>query len=226
MDKHDTPEDDPDSAPSAGDRTTVSPGASGRRPPGPPEGDIRVIDRRRWARKEAGESIEAGASSLKPTYVEELERTIAEKDEQLRDTISRFREASTQFEEARIRFRREVSKDVERGKRAILVDLLDVVDNLDRAIEAAASADKAGPLLQGVELVRSQFLAKLDGFGVKRVETVGQRFDPARHEAATVVPNPDPSMDGVIVGVVRHGYEIDGEVLRPAIVAVAKSSTD
>jgi molecular chaperone GrpE len=227
MDQRDKPPRDPDPPQDEGaEKPGPASAGSARRQPGPPEGDIRVVDRRWWARKEAAEAAEATSSSLKPTYVEELERTIAEKDGQLRETISRYREASSQFEDARLRFRREVAKEVERGKRAILVELLDVVDNFDRAIEAAAGDPRTAALFQGVEMVRSQFLSKLDGFGVKRVEAVGQRFDPVRHEAAATVPTTDPAQDGVIVGVIRHGYEIEGELLRPAVVAVAKSTAD
>jgi molecular chaperone GrpE len=227
MDERDKPKPTSDRPGPPADEMSGAPGGEGaKRPPGPPDGDIRVVDRRWWAQKDPAETSDAGQVSLKPTYVESLERAIADKDEQLRETISRYREASNQFEEARIRFRREVGKEVERGKRAILVELLDVVDNLDRAIDAADRSQRPSSILQGVEMVRSQFLAKLDGFGVKRVEAAGQRFDPARHEAATVVPTADPEQDGVIVGIVRHGYEIAGEVLRPAVVAVAKLTRD
>ena len=118
------------------------------------------------------------------------------------------------------------AKDIERARREILADLLDVVDNLDRAIDAARSSsapDRVDTLLQGVEMVRRQFLAKLEGFGVKRIESEGQRFDPALHEAISAVPAATPDQDGTIVGVIRHGYRIGDDVLRPAAVAVAKS---
>jgi molecular chaperone GrpE len=72
-------------------------------------------------------------------------------------------------------------------------------------------------------MVQQQFLTKLDGFGVKRIDAQGARFDPVLHEAVTTVPDPDPSADGRVVGVITHGYRIGDEVLRPALVAVAKS---
>jgi 2-oxoglutarate ferredoxin oxidoreductase subunit alpha len=75
------------------------------------------------------------------------------------------------------------------------------VDNLDRAIDAARRAGETGTLLQGVEMVRSQFLAKLDGFGVKRMAPLGRPFDPARHEATSMVPVSDAAQDNVVVGV-------------------------
>jgi molecular chaperone GrpE len=192
---------------------------------------VKVVDRRWWAKTDNGEARTDGGTSLKPTYVEELERQVAEKDRQAQEYIAKYRQAAQEFEDARLRLRREIAKDIERGRREILADLLDVVDNLDRAIESArpsASPDAHSPgsgqaLLQGVEMVRRQFLAKLEGFGVKRIEAEGQPFDPERHEAISTVPAATPDQDGTIVGVVRNGYTIGGDVLRPAAVAVAKS---
>jgi molecular chaperone GrpE len=182
--------------------------------------DIQVVDRRWWARGETAAGGSAVEPFEKPTYVQELEARVAAKDEELRATLTRYREANAEFEQARARMRRDVAKEVERGAKAVLADLLDVVDNLDRAIEAARSAGSDPPLLQGVEMVRAQFLAKLDGHGVRPIDAAGWPFDPACHEAAATVPVADPSQDGIVVGVIRQGYAVRDEVLRPAIVAV------
>lgn len=188
---------------------------------------VKVIDRRWWANQGAQEGdARTSPASLKPTYVEDLEHQLAEKDRQLQDALTRYRQAAAEFDESRLRLRREISKDIERGRREILADLLDVVDNLDRALDAArrnAGSDAMDALLQGVELVRRQFLAKLEGFGVTRIASEGQQFDPLVHEAVSAVPAAAPDQDGLVVGVVRHGYRIGTDVLRPAAVAVAKS---
>lgn len=180
---------------------------------------VKVVDRRWWAR---GDDGGAAPSSSKPTYVEELERQLAEKDRIAQEYIAKYRQAAGEFEESRLRLRREISKDVERGRREILADLLEVVDNLDRAIESARQAASPEALLQGVEMVRRQFLAKLEALGVKRIEIDGAVFDPLLHEAISTVPAASPDEDGRVVGVVRHGYRIGDDVLRPAAVAVAK----
>jgi len=188
---------------------------------------VKVVDRRWWANKEGSDSAAAEPPSLKPTYVEDLERQLAEKDRQLQDAIARYRQASGEFEESRARLRREISKDIERVRREILADLLEVVDNLDRTLDAAkadTAGDKLGPLLQGVEMVRRQFLAKLEGFGVRRIDSEGQPFDPALHEAVSAIPVANAAEDGMILGVVRHGYRIGDDVLRPVAVAVARSA--
>ena len=189
---------------------------------------VKVVDRRWWANQDANAAGAAGGASqsLKPTYVEDLEQKLAQKDKELQEAIAKYRGAAGEFEESRARLRREVSKDIERGRREILADLLDVVDNLDRAVDAARSStggDKLDSLIQGVDIVRRQFLAKLEGFGVRRIESEGQPFDPAVHEAISAVPASAAAPDGTVVGVVRHGYRIGDDVLRPASVAVAKS---
>jgi molecular chaperone GrpE len=186
---------------------------------------VKVVDRRWWARDDEGDGP-ARSSSLKPSYVEELERKVADKEREAQELLVKYRQSSQEFEDARARMRKELSKDAERSRREVLVSLLEVVDNLDRAIEAAQMSGNnlSDPLLKGVEMVRDQFLAKMEGFDVKRIPVAeGTLFDPLLHEAVTAVPSSDPAADGLIVGIVRQGYRIGEEVLRPALVAVAKT---
>lgn len=185
------------------------------------DGSVKVVDRRWWARGDDG-AAGADRSSDKPTYVAELEAQVAEKDRIAQEYIAKYRQAASEFEESRLRLRREISKDVERGRREILSDLLEVVDNLDRAIESAKQPAGAEALLQGVEMVRRQFLAKLEALGVRRIEASGETFDPALHEAISTVPASSPEEDGRVIGIIRHGYRMGEDVLRPASVAVAK----
>jgi molecular chaperone GrpE len=185
---------------------------------------VKVIDRRWWANNAEGTSNrETSSASLKPTYVEELERQVAEKDRLVQEYIGKYRQASSEFEEARLRLRREISKDVERARREVLSEILEVLDNLDRAVDSAGRVQSVEAVVQGIDLVRRQFVAKLEGLGVTRIEATGQPFDPQVHEAVTTVPASSPEQDGIVIGIVRHGYRIGADVLRPATVAVAKT---
>ena len=170
-------------------------------------------------------SQNATVDSRKPTYVEQLEQQVAEKDRIAQEYIAKYRQAASEFDEARLRLRREVSKDIERSRRDVIAEFLEVLDNLDRALDSARAASSADVLLQGVEMIHRQFLAKLEGLGVTRIESVSHVFDPRLHEAISRVPASSPDQDGVIVGVVRHGYRIGDDVLRPAAVAVASVGT-
>jgi molecular chaperone GrpE len=184
---------------------------------------VRVVDRRWWARSE--DERGEGAASTKPTYVEDLEQRLADAATQLQTYMVEHKRSIDEFEQVKSRMRRDVAKDVERGKRQMLAELLDIVDNLDRAIAAVdetpgASHPAVEKLAHGVRLVRDQFLAKLQGFGVVRVPALGEPFDAVRHEAITIAPVSTPDQDGLVISVVKEGYAIGDELLRPAAVVV------
>jgi molecular chaperone GrpE len=184
--------------------------------------DLKVTDRRWWARTD--ELITAEEPKLKPKYVEELEAQVAEKNLEIQQLLSKYRGAADEFDQARARLRKELSKDVERGRRSMLISFLEVLDNLDRALVVAA--DRADdPFVQGVSLVRQQFLTTMEAFGVTRIDPLGRPFDPSKHEAVTTVTSAADLPEGHVCGVVRPGYLIADDVLRPAQVAVVGRST-
>jgi molecular chaperone GrpE len=189
------------------------------------EPQVKVVDRRWWARQDGDEPAD-DRGARKPSYVEDLERQIAEQGAQLQAFSADHRRSLEEFEQVKTRIRRDVAREVERGKRAVLAELLEVVDNLDRAVAAARSGADAAEAVQnlarGVELVRDQFLAKLAGFGVTRVAALGQPFDPERHDAVSTTPVADPAQDETVVAVIREGYAIEDNVLRPASVILGR----
>ena len=184
--------------------------------------EVRVVDKRWWAQE--GGAREGEPRSSKPTYVEELERQIADKDGLLTSYAAKYKEAAAEFEQARARLRREILKDVEREKRRVLASFLDVIDNLDRAVEAARSGsdDASLPFLEGVEMVRQHFLGTLEGHGVSPIDATGQLFDPTRHDAVSTIAVTDVAQQDIVVEVVKLGYQVGEEVLRPASVVVGK----
>ena len=105
-----------------------------------------------------------------------------------------------------------------------MLGFLDVLDDLDRALAAARQASVAQPVIEGMELVRKRFLARLGELGVRHVPALGTRFDPSLHEALSVQPTQETEHDGMVVGVMREGYRMGEDTLRPAGVAVAKLS--
>jgi molecular chaperone GrpE len=189
----------------------------------PKDPELRVVDRRWWARGDHEAADTEDNRQRKPTVVEELEQRLTESQERLQAVLAEHRRTVEEFEQVKARIRRDVGREVERGRRAILVEMLEVVDNLDRAIDAVRAApntDASETLLRGVELVREQFLSKLEALGVVRVHALGERFDPQRHEAVSMAPVADPSQAGLVVGVAKEGYAIGDELLRPASVVV------
>jgi len=181
--------------------------------------DLKVTDRRWWARGEETPAEGGEEPRLKPSYIEELEERLSAKDAELQQILAKYRGAADEFDQARVRLRKEITKDVERSRRALIVSFLEVLDNVDRALAAGADRPE-DPLVKGIALVAQQFLSVLEGLGVTRVNPLGSAFDPARHEAvATTAAGSVPP--GQIVGVIRPGYVMGDDVLRPAMVAVA-----
>lgn len=127
--------------------------------------------------------------------------------------------------------RRRAARDVQDAKAYSIAnfarDMLQVADNLDRALEAVpAEAKESGDagfkaLVEGVELTGRAMIASLERHGVKKLDPKGERFDPNFHQAMFEVPDPSvPS--GTVVQVVQTGYSIGERVLRPAMVGIAK----
>lgn len=105
-------------------------------------------------------------------------------------------------------------------------DMLSVSDNLSRALQAVSAEAKAADpslaaLVEGVEMTERSMLSTLERHGVKKLDPVGEKFDPHFHQAMFEVPNPEVPAN-TVVQVVQSGYSIGERMLRPAMVGVAK----
>src|SRR5438270_10744149 len=167
-----------------------------------------------------GTLAETGSAEAPANDVEMLQQENAG----LKDRLLR---ALAEMENLRRRTEREVSDAKAYGVTSFARDMLDVADNLRRALDSLPAgtrenADAATKsLIEGVELTERDFLSRLTRHGVKRLEPQGERFDPNMHEALFEVP--DESVPaGTVVQVVERGYTIGDRVLRPAKVGVSK----
>jgi molecular chaperone GrpE len=148
------------------------------------------------------------------------ESEIAELRRELAEQQDRVLRALAETENVRRRVERTADERVKYANEAVLRDLLPVLDNFDRALAAARAAGGAGGVVEGVELIQRELLRVLERHGVTRYSAVGQRFDPARHEAIAQVPGGGAAA-GTVVTETAPGYLFNGRVLRPALVAVA-----
>ncbi len=185
-----------------------------------------VRDRRWWVHPDerAEERHESEpAPSGPPEQSGSVEAELAERDRRVREALARERQAVLELDQARARLERDARKEIERARRDLVLELIPVLDDLDRAIAAARASGQGGALLTGVELVRSGFLDRLRTSGVERFDAEDERFDPTRHEAVSAVETDDPTRVGFIVSVLRPGYAVGGDTIRPAQVIVARS---
>lgn len=117
------------------------------------------------------------------------------------------------------RLQREVQREQALARGRLVAEILPVLDNLDRSLEASANSPDQ-PLREGVRMVRDQFDQVLRGFGVEPIDARGVPFDPSEHEAITMVRVDDPAAHRTVVDVFRPGYRQDGKLLRAAQVSV------
>jgi molecular chaperone GrpE len=147
--------------------------------------------------------------------LDELVKVAAERD----DYLALAQRTQADFENYRRRTARESALAQERGVARLAKELLPALDNLDRALEAAAQDD---PLLQGVRIVRSELTDALARVGVESFSPAGEPFDPALHEAMATAPQPpDGPASGTVVEVYQPGYRLGEQIIRPARVVVA-----
>ncbi|SCY35843.1 nucleotide exchange factor GrpE [Microvirga guangxiensis] len=131
------------------------------------------------------------------------------------------------MENLRRRTEREIADARAYGVANFARDMLNVADNVRRAIESVPEDAKAAAegafkgLIEGIDLTERDLLNTLERHGVKKLEPQGQKFDPNVHQAMFEVPNPDVP-NGTVVQVVQSGFVIGDRVLRPALVGVAK----
>lgn len=147
----------------------------------------------------------------------ELETVTAERDK-FREQLLR---TAADFENYRKRARRDVEEARRRSKEDVLREVLLVIDNLERAVEASAAATDPKQVADGVEMVLRGFDEVCGRVNMSRQEVVGEAFDPALHDAVQQMESPDHPI-GTVSAQVRAGYMLDEKLLRPAMVVVSK----
>ncbi len=179
--------------------------------------DFEVIDKRHFVDLDniSKEAIEE--KPRYPSYVEELMARMAE-------TERRFEEKKKQIDEEISRTKTRLEADFERRleleKRELILPFLEVLDNLQRAIDAASQSETVEHLLEGVQMTADLFRSKLQSVGVEPIPALDQPFDPNLEQAIGTVSVTDESRDGMVVEEVQRGYRMDGQLLRPAQVRV------
>ncbi len=127
---------------------------------------------------------------------------------------------AAEFENYKKRARRDQADSETKGKQAVLRDILEVIDNLERAMAASGESADAKGILEGVTLVLRLFQSKLERHEVRAIDSKGLPFDPRVHDAISRVPSADVA-PGTVLSELQRGYRIGDRLLRPASVVVA-----
>ncbi len=164
---------------------------------------------------EAGTKEEGAGDDVDPTAAE-LEEALHQRDAH----YERLLRVTAEFDNYRRRTERERRELIEQAAGDLLGDLLPVVDDLERALDAETQDGDA--YRRGVEIIHKQLLDVMARRGVAPIEAVGADFDPALHQAVVHEPS-DGHRDGEVVEELRRGYTLRQRLLRPSMVKVAKA---
>lgn len=194
------------------------------------EPEIRVTDRRRILLDDddvSAHDTEAESPSLKPSYVEELEARTKAAEQKTLEVQSRFEQLRKQLQsetdETRQRLNRAADERAQREKASFIAGLLPVLDNLQRATEAAEAGNSSEVIAEGVRRTASSFENSLAAAGVEPIDAVGEMFDPELHEAIETVEGA-PGDEGRVIAQHTRGYKIGDRLLRPARVKVGRQT--
>jgi molecular chaperone GrpE len=165
-----------------------------------------------------GEESLSTAETLSPAALQEQ---LEQQRQQTQEYLDHLQRLQAEFNNYRRRVSQEKLHATSRGKEDVLRALLPVLANLRLALQHAE--EDAQAIRQGVQMIWQQFEGLLREQGVERINTVGQPFDPAKHEALSTAPATAEAPANTIVAEVNAGYMFDGRLLRPAQVVVART---
>ena len=177
------------------------------------------------------EQVEAAESAaVEGEIVDESAARIAELEKALAASEAKFNEqqdsvlrARAEMENARRRAEAEVEKARKFALERFAGELLDVIDNLERAVMVADTENEAiKPMLEGVEMTLKSFVSTIEKFGMTPINPQGEAFNPELHQAMSMQESADFAPN-TVMAVMQKGYELNGRLLRPAMVMVSRA---
>lgn len=193
----------------------------------PAESEAKAAQEAEDAALENGEQV-AGEAPVDGELLEpEGEPSLEELVSTLQDDVLTARDAALRAQADAQNVKRRSEQDVEKARKFALErfsgDLLPVVDNLERSLEAASGGDELSKSIsEGVELTLKSLNDLLTKYNIEAIDPEGEPFDPQLHQAMTMLENPDMEPN-TVMGVMQKGYTLNGRLLRPAMVMVSKA---
>ncbi|MCP3865610.1 MAG: nucleotide exchange factor GrpE [Aestuariibacter sp.] len=174
---------------------------------------------------EAAESaaVEGEIVDESAARIAELEKALAASEAKFNEQQDSVLRARAEMENARRRAEAEVEKARKFALERFAGELLDVIDNLERAVMVADTENEAiKPMLEGVEMTLKSFVSTIEKFGMTPIDPQGEAFNPELHQAMSMQESADFAPN-TVMAVMQKGYELNGRLLRPAMVMVSRA---
>ena len=175
------------------------------------------------SREDEPDLDEDGIRLIEPDpRITELEKTVQELQARLRAVSAAYKQQQDDMAAARDRLARQAAlkEEVRRGE--VVATLFEPVQNLQRSIDAGQKGSSMDDMLTGLEMLQNQFMEAFKGLGLEEVPGKGTRFNPNLHEALSLVPVPDASLDEIVIEVFSAGFRIGSRLITPARVIVGE----
>jgi molecular chaperone GrpE len=177
------------------------------------------------AQAETPATTEEGMAPVAPAAVEvpagnPFEQRARLAEDRLAEVMAAYRTLKSENEDFRERQSRNMERRFEQRREKLLLKFIDVLDNLDRALEAAQTSYAGQPLLEGMILVRTQLLQTLQDEGLDRIPVLGLPFDPAVSESVSTAPVTEAEQHHMVVKELLRGYRLNGRVARASRVVI------
>lgn len=189
------------------------------------EPEVTIVDRRSSIIDEEELEKLNGQEERLPSYVERLKKEAEEKDKRLKEYISAYKEKSAEDDEFRKRLEKDNDIRLDQFKANLFSRLVPILDNLNRAIQAASTNQDFDGLNQGVEMVSKQFSRELKNNDVETIAAKNRKFDPKTDEVLLTEETDDPEMENMIVEELEPGYIFKEKLIKAAKVKVARLKT-
>ena len=181
---------------------------------------IEIASEEQAENKPAGENTAKKLEGAGQTG-EDIKALLEQTEKEKQDLYDRLLRSTADFDNFRKRVSREKDELIRYGNEKLARELLPVVDNFERALQQAENSPDNKALREGIEMILKQFITVLDKFGVKYFTSVGQPFDPNKHEAM-VHQESSEHEENAVISEFQKGYYLHDKLLRPAMVVVAK----
>lgn len=168
------------------------------------------------------EGVEREIELKHETALDDMRAQLEAKTDEAKDYMGHLQRLQAEFENYKKRIDRDRDKTLATATKHLIEALLPVVDNFELALRAIDADSGNKGYVEGVRMVYAELMSVLDRQGLEKIAANGERFDPNFHEAVVCENSDDEQQDGMVIEVMREGYCLGGQVLRPTMVKVGK----
>ena len=168
---------------------------------------------------------ESNRSEPKKNEVEELRAQMEDLRKEKEELFAKLQRVSADYANFQKRAPKQIADTITYEKEKIIKTLLPVLDNFEHTLQNADSAESVDVLVKGIQITYDQMLNLLKSHGIEQIEALGEKFDPAVHEAMTQRAEPEQD-ENIVLEEFQKGYKLNGRVIRPSKVIVNKLSSE